>query len=368
MPEVSREKNSLKLDHIVKDFGSARVLHDIDMEVGGGEVVALLGPSGCGKSTLLKIIAGFFAQSGGQIHIGERVVDKVPPHLRNLGMVFQDYSLFPHLNIYDNVAFGLSVRNTPAETIRNRVGEALSLVRLPDVGKRYPSQLSGGQKQRVAIARALVVDPSILLCDEPLSNLDVRLRKEIQVELKRIQRDTGVTTVYVTHDQDEAITLADRIALMRDGRIEQFADVKTAFEFPQSRFCAEFMGYQNFLAATVAQSHEERPVVRLATGEAARSLTRTAFKADAAVEICFRSDRVQILSDTQSAPQDALVIAARLSRVRYAGAHYVLTLATADGSPIDALLAASSFESNPLAEGMTYKLSVAGDDVRLVAR
>lgn len=186
MLETAHGQNTLKLDHIVKEFGPVRVLHDIDIEVGAGEVVALLGPSGCGKSTLLKIIAGFFAQSSGHIRIGERVIDNVPPHLRNLGMVFQDYSLFPHLTIYDNVAFGLSVRGVPADRIRKRVEEALSLVRLPDVGKRYPSQLSGGQKQRVAIARALVVDPSILLCDEPLSNLDVRLRKEIQIELKRI--------------------------------------------------------------------------------------------------------------------------------------------------------------------------------------
>ncbi|MGB3644497.1 MAG: ABC transporter ATP-binding protein [Mesorhizobium sp.] len=368
MPETSREQNFLKLDHIVKDFGSARVLHDIDIEVGAGEVVALLGPSGCGKSTLLKIIAGFFAQSAGHIRIGDRVVDKVPPHLRNLGMVFQDYSLFPHLTIYDNVAFGLSVRNVPVERIRKRVDEALSLVRLPDVGKRYPSQLSGGQKQRVAIARALVVDPSILLCDEPLSNLDVRLRKEIQVELKRIQRDTRVTTVYVTHDQEEAITLADRIALMHGGRIEQFADVKTIFEFPQSRFCAEFMGYQNFLQATVMQGHEERPVVRLATGETARSRTRTFFEAGAAVEACFRSDRVQIISDRQEDSDGDLVIEARLARIRYAGTHYILTLTTADGSAVDALLSASTFESNPLPEGMSCRLVVAADDIRLVAR
>ena len=232
-------------------YGATPVLHDVDLDVHKGELVSLLGPSGCGKTTTLNIIAGFLEPSRGTVSLGGRVVNQVPPYRRNTGMVFQSYALFPHMNVFDNVAFGLRIRRLPAAETARRVREALALVRLEGLGDRAIRQLSGGQQQRVAIARALAIDPLVLLMDEPLSNLDAQLRRQMRVELRRLQRQVGITTIFVTHDQEEALTLSDRLVVMNHGRIEQVGTPVELYRKPRTAFVAQFLGHPNFLSGEV---------------------------------------------------------------------------------------------------------------------
>jgi putative spermidine/putrescine transport system ATP-binding protein len=235
----------VQLRGITRDFGSGPVVRDLDLTVRRGEFMALLGPSGCGKTTLLRMIAGYLEPTAGQILINGTDAVRTPPRLRNIGMVFQSYALFPHLNVTENVAFGLRMRKVGRGERTRRVREALDLVGLGDLGDRRPAQLSGGQQQRVALARAVVLRPNVLLLDEPLSNLDARLRVQLRDELARVQRETGLTTVLVTHDQEEALAVADRIVLLDGGRIAQEGSPRAVFEQPRSRFVAEFLGYEN---------------------------------------------------------------------------------------------------------------------------
>src|SRR5581483_8695886 len=231
-----------------KRYGATVAVAGVDLEVREGEFMTLLGPSGCGKTTTLGLIAGFFPPSRGEILVGGRDVAGLPPFRRDIGVVFQDYALFPHLSAADNVAFGLRMRNLPAAEIAARVREALGLVQLSGLGARRPLELSGGQRQRVALARALVIRPTVLLLDEPLSNLDLKLREEMRVEISGLQRRLGIATVFVTHDQGEALTMSDRIAVMRSGRIEQIGAPEDIYERPTTRFVTEFIGRMNFFA------------------------------------------------------------------------------------------------------------------------
>ena len=232
-------------------YGSHQVLHDITLTIEPGEFFALLGPSGSGKSTLLRLIAGFNRNNRGQLLVDGRDISGVPPSERNIGMVFQSYALWPHMTVYDNVAFGLVERRKPREEIRQRVAEALALVGLTDYAKRRPNQLSGGQQQRVALARTIVIEPQVLLLDEPLSNLDKKLREQMRVELKRLQRALGITTIFVTHDQEEAMTTADRMAVLDGGVLQQVGAPRDLFDAPANRFVAEFVGSTNLLAGRV---------------------------------------------------------------------------------------------------------------------
>ncbi len=219
----------------------------LDLEVAQGELVSLLGPSGCGKTTTMRAIAGLLQPRGGQIHLDGQDITHLPTHKRGLGMVFQSYALFPHLSAFENVAFGLRLRQTPAAELKTRVDEALAAVGLQAFAERQPAQLSGGQQQRVALARAMVLRPRLMLLDEPLSNLDARLRVDMRAELRRLQRLSGITMVYVTHDQDEALSLSDRIVIMRQGRIEQLGTPPEIYHRPATAFVARFMGYDNLL-------------------------------------------------------------------------------------------------------------------------
>ena len=232
-----------------RSFGPVRAVDRIDLTVGDGEFFTLLGPSGCGKTTLLRMIAGFCDLDSGEIRFGEKRIDRLPAHVRDIGMVFQNYAVFPNLSVADNVAYGLRARKTPAGEIAKRVEEALALVRLAEYGKRKPHQLSGGQLQRVAIARALVIRPQVLLFDEPLSNLDARLRVSMRAEIRELQKSLGITAIYVTHDQEEAMSVSDRIALMNAGRLEQVGAPADIYRHPASRFAAEFMGTTNLVEA-----------------------------------------------------------------------------------------------------------------------
>ncbi len=242
---------SVSFQNVSKLFDKSLAVNDLTLDVKAGELFFLLGPSGCGKTTSLRMVAGFYAPDRGLLKFGERAMNSVPPHKRNTGMVFQNYALWPHLTTRGNVEYGLRVRKTPRDERNRRVDEALRMVRLENLGDRYPNQMSGGQQQRVALARALVIRPDVLLLDEPLSNLDAQLRLEMRREIKRLHQETGTTALYVTHDQNEALSIADRIAVMRDGVLQQVGTPRELYRLPTSRFVAEFIGETNFLPGTL---------------------------------------------------------------------------------------------------------------------
>src|SRR6056297_1949952 len=239
--------SSVTLNNIVKRFGNFTAVHQSSLEIEEGAFVTLLGPSGCGKTTNLRMIAGLLDPTEGEILIGGKRVNDVPIHKRNLGLVFQNYALFPHKTVAENVAFGLKYRDVDKSDIAGRVQKALELVQLPDVGERYPKALSGGQQQRIALARAIVIEPDVLLLDEPLSALDANLREDMRVELKRIQERIGVTTVFVTHDQSEALAMSDQIVVMSEGRVEQVGAPEEVYNTPASEFVANFLGASNIM-------------------------------------------------------------------------------------------------------------------------
>ncbi len=238
---------TIRLDRITRTFGPVRAVDDVSLTIGEGQLFTLLGPSGCGKTTLLRMIAGFADVQAGSIWFDERRIDALPPHRRNIGMVFQNYAIFPNLTVAGNVAYGLHARKVKPADIAARVEQALERVRLGGHGSRWPHQLSGGQLQRVAIARVLVVEPAVLLFDEPLSNLDAQLRTQMRVEIRRLQQSLGLTAVYVTHDQEEALAISDRVAILRAGRIEQIGSPEEIYQRPRTAFVAEFLGGTNML-------------------------------------------------------------------------------------------------------------------------
>jgi len=254
------------IENLEKRFGETRALLDINLKINDRELFFLLGPSGCGKTTLLRTIAGFYAPDSGKIYFGERLMNDVPPHKRNTGMVFQNYALWPHLTIEQNVAYGLEVRGLSEKAIKDKVREVLDIVQMEEYAERTPNQLSGGQQQRVALARALVIQPDVLLLDEPLSNLDARLRLEMRSEILRIHDKTKITTIYVTHDQKEALSMADRIALMRDGSIEQVGDPRSLYRSPANKFVADFIGETNWLEGELVEKKADGLVVKTDIG------------------------------------------------------------------------------------------------------
>src|SRR5436190_14079404 len=237
----------LQLTGLTKTYGDFHAVAGVDLDIRQGELVVLLGPSGCGKTTTLRMIAGFVAPTAGEIRLGGNDITRQPPWKRNTGLVFQSYALFPHLSVADNVAFGLRMRNLPQPRIAAKLAEVLRLVRLEGLADRLPRELSGGQQQRVALARALVIEPDILLLDEPLSNLDAKLRAEVRVEIRELQRKLGLTTVMVTHDQEEALTMADRLVVMSEGRIRQIGTQQDLYERPSEKFVADFVGRSTFI-------------------------------------------------------------------------------------------------------------------------
>ncbi len=238
---------TIRIDHLTQSFGQVRAVDDISVTIEQGELFTLLGPSGCGKTTLLRMIAGFNDVESGSIWFGDRRIDTLPAHRRNIGMVFQNYAIFPNLTVENNVAYGLRARKVATADIVSRVETALERVRLTGYGPRWPHQLSGGQLQRVAIARALVIEPEVLLFDEPLSNLDAQLRTEMRVEIRQLQQSLGLTAIYVTHDQEEALAISDRVAVLRGGRIEQVGSSEEIYNVPKTSFVAEFLGATNIV-------------------------------------------------------------------------------------------------------------------------
>jgi iron(III) transport system ATP-binding protein len=290
----------LTLENITKVFpsrgnvGEVTAVRDVNLVIQKGELVTLLGPSGCGKTTTLRMVAGFEFPTEGRIALDGKEINELPPHKREMSMVFQSYAIFPHLTVFENIAYGLNVQRLNKKTIAERVNRVLDLVHLEGYGDRAPGQLSGGQQQRVALARALVMEPKVLLMDEPLSNLDAKLREEMRTEIRRIQKELNITSVYVTHDQIEAMTLSDRIVVMNQGLIEQIGSPMEVYRFPNSRFVANFIGRANFVDAMVLnQSGTALTVQSLAETVTLSNVKRT-FSAREAVTLIVRPEMIQI--------------------------------------------------------------------------
>lgn len=255
--------SQVKLKNVTKSFNSVKVVDNVNLEIKKGELFTFLGPSGCGKTTILRMIAGFYYPDEGAIFFGDQDVTYLPANRRNTGMVFQSYALFPHLSVEENVAFGLKVRKVPSEEQRKLVKKALEMVKLSGYEKRRIDQLSGGQQQRVALARALVIKPTILLLDEPLSNLDAKLREETRWEIRKLQQELGITTIYVTHDQSEAMAMSDRVAVIEGGKVQQVGTPEEIYFRPANRFVASFIGKTNFLEGTVEEVGRDATTVKI---------------------------------------------------------------------------------------------------------
>ena len=354
----------VELRGCTRDYGAVRAVDALDLSVREGEFLALLGPSGCGKTTTLNLIAGFVPPTSGRVLIDGEDVTERPTHLRGLGVVFQSYALFPHMTVRENVAFGLRERRVPAAEIDRRVGEALELVRLDRAGRQRPSELSGGMQQRVALARALVYRPRVLLLDEPLAALDRKLREEMRDELRAIQRAVGITTIFVTHDQAEALGLSDRIAVMYAGRIEQLGAPREIYERPATRFVADFIGASTVLRGRVSGTD------RVTVAGAVLHVKGAALPQAAEVELAIRPERVRLAPDPADNIVDARVdsvaetrvgnvIDARVETVVYQGAQTQVTTRLGDGQRV--LVFVTEPAPRPLTAGDTVRLHLPPD-------
>ena len=314
-------ETALNIAAVAKSFGGQQVLRGVDLTIRPGEFFTLLGPSGCGKTTLLRILAGFLRPDEGQVTLGTERLDTKPAHQRDIGMVFQDYAVFPHLTVADNIAFGLKTRGLPAAEIASRVEEGLRMVRLEGFGGRYPAEMSGGQQQRVGIARAMVIRPKLLLMDEPLSNLDAKLRVEMREDIRALQKQLGVTAIYVTHDQEEALAISDRICVMNGGIAEQVGTPAEIYRHPRRRFPAAFVGTMNFLRLAIAGD-------TLTLGSLPLKL---AAPAQGTVEIAIRPEYVEIAGAGLAPRSDAALLAGSVVRTTYLGTHAICAVATGHG-------------------------------------
>lgn len=318
--EPSGAPYAMEVRHVVKSYGESTAVDDISLALGRGEFLTLLGPSGCGKTTLLNMIAGFFSPTSGEILIGGRDVTSLPPYQRNTGVVFQNYALFPHMTVEQNVAFGLVERRVPQAEIRRRVAEALTIVKLQDFGQRRPTQLSGGQQQRVALARALVIKPQVLLLDEPLSALDKNLRSHMQIELKQIQEQAGVATVFVTHDQGEALSMSDRIVVMNKGKIEQIGTPHDIYRHPRTSFVAAFVGEVTRIRCAVTRTSPDEMDVSVNGSFQLRIPTNSGsrFSSGDMVELFVRPENFSIV---RADPSRLDLIPGRVVARSYQGSH-----------------------------------------------
>jgi len=297
-PSTATTGQALILDGITHRYGASVAVDTVTLDIKGGELVALLGPSGCGKTTLLRIIAGFVSQSAGHVIVGGEAIDALPPNRRSVGIVFQNYALFPHMTVADNVGFGLAARGADRATQREEALKTLALVKMDAFAARYPRQLSGGQQQRVALARALAVRPSILLLDEPFAALDKNLRLDMQIEIKRLQRLSGITTILVTHDQEEALSMSDRVAVLSQGRLEQFAAPTEVYDRPETLFVNTFVGTANVLNGTLSAIEGDAAVVKLDSGPSLRTRKPSLpVGAGGRVVICIRPEHLQVTGD-----------------------------------------------------------------------
>jgi spermidine/putrescine transport system ATP-binding protein len=351
---------AIELVALRKEFGDVIAVDGIDLEVAGGEFFSLLGPSGCGKTTTLRMIAGFEQPTSGSIYIDGVDVARTPPHKRPVNTVFQNYALFPLMTVFENVAFGLAYVRTTKGEIERRVRAALAMVRLSSYEKRRPAQLSGGQQQRVALARALVLNPAALLLDEPLGALDAKLRKALQVELKSLQQQVGITFIYVTHDQEEALTMSDRLAVMADGRVEQVGTPGEVYEEPATAYVADFLGHSNLMEGQISTVNGNG-TCRVRVGEA--DLTaRTTDTPTGSVKLVIRPERVRLLP-VGSAPANC--VHGTVDRVIYLGATRQVVVRLGSGETIQAMLPNTS-DSVAYAQGSAVVAEFPQDSLRVL--
>jgi putative spermidine/putrescine transport system ATP-binding protein len=347
---------SLRLERVAKSYGEFRAVKDVSLDVAQGEMLVLLGPSGCGKTTTLRLIAGFIEATAGRILLGERDVTYLPPYRRNTGLVFQGYALFPHLTVFENIAFGLRMRKVDNQTVTARVEEALRLVRLEALAQRMPRQLSGGQQQRVALARALVIEPDILLLDEPLSNLDAKLRQEVRVEIRQLQRKLGLTSVMVTHDQEEALSMADRLVVMNEGEIQQIGTQRELYNHPRNRFVASFIGRTNLFDGEVSAAGRFRSAGGLDIAFAAGGAGQRA--------LIVRPEKIRIAA----AADGANSFPGTIEHVTYLGSitDYAVRLASGESVSVHAHNAGTG-DTEPFAPGAQVRITWEPDACQLLS-
>ena len=338
-PVIPSSETDVQLSGVSKSYGSVPAVRDLSLAIRRGVFFSLLGPSGCGKTTTLRLIAGFEQPKAGAVFIRGKDVTSVPPYRRDFAMVFQNFALFPHLSVAENVAFGLRMRRIGGADRAGRVREALDLVKLAGYGERYPKQLSGGQQQRVALARAIIVRPAVLLLDEPLGALDKSLREDMQVELRQLQRKLGITTVFVTHDQEEALTLSDQVAVMRDGIIEQLGPPRALYEKPASEFVAGFLGASNFFDGTVVGRGETGSVVEIA----GHRILVDGDRAPGAIRLAIRPEKIAL----RRSGGDGL--SARIREIVYRGANTHIYLESGVGSII-------AYQQNAASDGESWQV------------
>ena len=324
---MSEQTPLLRLENLCKDYGQGMILHHLNLDIEQGEFLTLLGPSGCGKTTTLRMIAGLESVTEGRVWLEGRDITQLPPEKRPLNTVFQSYALFPHMNVFQNIAYGLKVKGVKKAEQKERVEEALRLVRLSGYEKRMPSQLSGGQRQRVAIARAAVLRPKVLLLDEPLGALDLKLRQQMQTELKRMQQEMGITFVYITHDQEEAINMSDRIAVMRGGRFEQIGTPEEIYDEPKTHYVAQFIGRSTILSGKVESVRRNTAAVHGTCGSFTVDASRALLIAGESCEICIRTERMRV----SSVPVDGFDLPVIVREARYAGGSVLTYVTLADG-------------------------------------
>jgi spermidine/putrescine transport system ATP-binding protein len=353
--------SEIELSKLTKQFAELTAVDGIDLQIPGGEFFSLLGPSGCGKTTTLRMIAGFEQPTSGEILLDGTDVAYTPAHQRNVNTVFQNYALFPHLNVYDNIAFGLKEAKRPKAEIRERVGKALELVQLPGHERRKSSQLSGGQQQRVALARALVLNPAVLLLDEPLGALDAKLRKALQIELKSLQQEIGITFLYVTHDQEEALTMSDRLAVMNGGHIEQVGAPQDVYEDPETLYVADFLGVSNLMQATIVSVGTSACRVALDGYELETRGTDRDVTGEA--KIVIRPERIEL--EEHGSPSGPNRIPAMVERVVYVGSAIQLIVRSATGEALQALVQNTGGEI-PYEQGTPVQLHLPVDALRVL--
>jgi iron(III) transport system ATP-binding protein len=346
----------LTVRNLTKRFGDFPAVDDVSFQVAPGELFFLLGPSGCGKTTLLRLIAGFYEPDGGSILFGDRDVAQLPAEKRNTGMVFQNYALWPHMNVSENVSFGLEMHSVPKVERKGRIEKALAMVQMAEYAEHLPSQLSGGQQQRIALARALVFEPDIVLLDEPLSNLDAKLRLEMRQQIKRLHDELGLTMIYVTHDQTEALSMADRVAVMQSGKVSQIGTPRELYDRPANSFIAGFIGEANMLAGR-SRLMKGKVVVKTAAGEMESTVFDKETGTGDEVRCCVRPENLRVVAEPAAGEN---VLSGTLVSTEYLGSHEQHFIALADGTQVKAVRPGRGPQ---LVRGAVVKLVCSPDDV-----
>lgn len=350
----------IELRNLAKHYATYRAVEDLSIDLGEGEMVALLGPSGCGKTTTLRMVAGFIQPTSGSVLFANSDVTQLPAHKRDTGLVFQNYALFPHLTVKDNIAFGLRRRKVSLGQQNERIAAIIDKLRLEGLEDRFPRQLSGGQQQRVAVARALVINPAILLLDEPFSNLDAKLRESTGLEMRRLQRDLGLTSIFVTHDQVEAMSIADRIAVMNRGRVEQIGTAAEIYERPATRFVADFIGSANFLKVKVVSAAADHTVIQLPGSESVSMTAQGAFTPSTHATAMVRPEHIKLLTEVDDASNSQEI---EVEAISYQGPFVRILGRMSTGDPL--IIQAANTDAGALHPGARQKIRICSNHIRL---